>query len=144
MRQNLISKMQKIVKSQSVNSLGNVYPDEIIEWLDISGVEAKELINELHEERIVSYKYKLKCSCGEICTIYEKKLIHNPNAYCEICGREISLDDIKEKAYIVYEINKKELLDLGQENVDFKELPNIKGKVVPISRRPEEKQWKYL
>ena len=139
MKQNLISRLQKIVKSQSVNSLGNMYPDKIVEWLGTSRAEAKELIRDLHDQRIILYKYKLKCSCGEICTIYEKKLIHDQSVYCEVCGRKIFLEDIKENAYIVYEIDKEELMNLEQENIDFKELPNVKGKVVPISRKQEEK-----
>lgn len=139
MNQSLINRLQKIVQSQSVNSLGNVYPDKFVEWLNTSKAQAKEIIDELHEQRIVLYKYKLKCSCGEICTIYEKKILHDRIICCEICGKEITLDDIKEKADIVYEIDKEELLNLTQENVDFKELPNIKAKVVPISKKREEK-----
>lgn len=139
MKQNLINRLQQIIKWQSVNSLGNVYPDEIVKWLDISGTEAKEVIRELHDQRVLLYKYKLKCSCGEICTIYEKKLIHDQSAYCEICGKEIFLDDIREKAYIVYEIDKEELMNLEQENIDFKEMPNLREKVVSISRKQEEK-----
>lgn len=144
MNQNLINRLQKRVKLQSVNSLGNVYPDDVVEWLGTSRVEAKEVIRELHDQRIVLYKYKLKCSCGEICTIYEKKLIHDQSIYCEICGKEIFLDDIKENAYIVYEIDKEELMNLEQDNVNFKEMPHIKEKVIPISRKQEEKRMEIF
>ena len=137
MNQNIINRLQKRVKLQSVNSLGNVYPDDIVEWFGTSGAEAKKVISELHDQRIVLYKYKLKCSCGEICTIYERKLIHDQSVCCEICGKEFFLDDIKENAYIVYEIDKEELMNLEQENVNFKEMPRIKEKVVPISRKQE-------
>ena len=137
MNQNIINRLQKRVKLQSVNSLGNVYPDDIVEWLGTSRAEAKKVISELHDQRIVLYKYKLKCSCGEICTIYERKLIHDQSVCCEICGKEFFLDDIKENAYIVYEIDKEELMNLEQENVNFKEMPRIKEKVVPISRKQE-------
>lgn len=140
MNQNIINRLQKRVKLQSVNSLGNVYPDDIVEWLGTSRAEAKKVISELHDQRIVLYKYKLKCSCGEICTIYERKLIHDQSVCCEICGKEFFLDDIKENAYIVYEIDKEELMNLEQENVNFKEMPRIKEKVVPISRKQEEKR----
>ena len=85
MKQNLINRLQDVVKLQSVNSLGNIYPDKFIEWLGISDREAHDLINDLHEQRIVAFKYRLKCSCGEICTIYESKLIHDKKYYCEVC-----------------------------------------------------------
>lgn len=144
MNQNLINRLQKIVKSQSANSLGNVYPDEFIEWLGISKTEAKKIISELHNERIVLYKYKLECSCGEICTIYEKKILHDQKVYCEICGKEIFLDDIQENAYIVFEIDKEELLNLEHENINFKDLSNIKGKVVPILKKEEDKSMEIF
>ena len=144
MNQNIINRLQKRVKLQSVNSLGNVYPDDIVEWLGTSRAEAKKVISELHDQRIVLYKYKLKCSCGEICTIYERKLIHDQSVCCEICGKEFFLDDIKENAYIVYEIDKEELMNLEQENVNFKEMPRIKEKVVPISRKQEEKRMEIF
>lgn len=144
MNQNLINRLQKIVKSQSVNSLTSVYPDKFVEWLGASRTEAKEVVSELHNQRILLYKYELKCSCGEICTIYEKRLIHDKSAYCEICGKEISLSDINKRAYIVYEIDKEELMNLEQENIDFKEMPNIKGKVVPISRKQEDKSMEIF
>lgn len=139
MNQNLIKRLQMIVKSQSVNSLGNVYPDEIVEWLATSKAETKEVINELHDQRVISYKYKLKCNCGEVCTVYERKLIHDEIAYCEVCGKEISLDDIIERSYITYEIDKEALMNLEQEDIEFKEVPALKGKIVSISKKQEEK-----
>lgn len=69
MRQNLINRLQNIVKLQSVNSLGNIYPDTFIEWLGISAQEAQDLINDLHNQRVIVFKYRLKCNCGEICTV---------------------------------------------------------------------------
>ena len=139
MNQNLIKRLQMIVKSQSVNSLGNVYPDEIVEWLATSKAETKEVINELHDQRVISYKYKLKCNCGEVCTVYERKLIHDEITYCEVCGKEISLDDIIERSYITYEIDKEALMNLEQEDIEFKEVPALKGKIVSISKKQEEK-----
>lgn len=138
MKQNLINRLQCKVKLQSVNSLGNIYPDMFIDWLDISDREAHELINDLHEQRIITLKYKLKCSCGEICTIYEHKLIHDKEYYCEVCGRKFTINDIKERADILYEIDKEELLEFGMENVDFKVLPDSNKKVVPIFRKQEK------
>lgn len=144
MRQNLISRLQNIVKSQSVNSLGNIYPDKIIEWLGISDREAHDLINDLHDQRVIAFKYKLKCSCGEICTIYENKLIHDKKFNCEICGKEFSINDIEERTDIFYEIDKEGLLGIGHENIDFRVLPDIKGKVVSISKKQEEKRMEIF
>lgn len=142
MKQNLIRKLQKKVKSQSVNSLGSIYPDDIIEWLGISETLTKELITDLHEQRILLYKYRLKCNCGEICTIYEHKLFHDTGFYCEVCGKEFSVDDVKEKAEIIYDIDKDELLNIDKEVVDFKILPSSKGKIVPLNIIIEEEQKK--
>lgn len=140
MKQNLINRLQEIVKSQSVNSLGNIDPDKFIEWLGISEREAHDLINDLHEQRVITFKYRLKCGCGEICTIYENRLIRDRKYNCEVCGQEFTLNDIEERTDIFYEINKEELLGLGTENVDFKVLPDVKGKVVSISKKQEKRQ----
>lgn len=139
MKQNLINRLQDIVKLQSVNSLGNIYPDRFIEWLEISDQEANDLISDLHDQRVIAFKYRLKCSCGEVCTIYENKFIHDKKFNCEICGKEFTINDIKERADIFYEIDKEELLGLEIENVNFKVLPSTKGKIVSISKRQEEK-----
>lgn len=133
MKKNLLDKLKQMIKLQSVNSLKNVFPDDIIDWLDITDIEAKELIDELHEQRIIIYKYKFKCVCGEICTIYEKTIKRNSNFFCEVCGREFSYEDISKYGYIAYEIDKNELENYGQERVNFVELPEVKNKIVPIA-----------
>ena len=109
MRQNLIKRLQNKVKSQSVNSLKNIYPDKIVEWLEIPEREVYDLIKYLHDQRVIVFKYRLKCSCGEICTVYENKLIHDKQINCEICGKEFTISDIEEKSDIIYEIDKEEL-----------------------------------
>lgn len=139
MKQNLINKLQNRVKSQSVNSLGNLYPDDMVEWLGVSKRETKEFIHNLHDQRIILFKYRFKCTCGEVCTIYENKLNRDKNYYCEVCGKEYSVEDVMEKMDIIYEIDKEELLGLENENIDFKVLPDIKRKVVSISKKKEEK-----
>ena len=50
MKQNLIKKIQEKVKWQSVNSLGNLYPEDIIDWLDVSEEETNEFIEFLHSQ----------------------------------------------------------------------------------------------
>lgn len=142
MKKDLVSKLQNIVKSQSVNSLGGVYPTDLLEWLDISGTELKELVGYLHDERIITYKYRFKCECGEFCTIYEHKLLHDDGLFCEVCGEFYSLEDVQEKSEILYKIDKQELLDIDKAQVDFKVLSSTKGKIVPITRMNEEEKAK--
>ena len=56
MKENLLSKLQSIIKSQSVNSLGNIYPEQLLEQLHISKKEFQELVDYLHTERVITYK----------------------------------------------------------------------------------------
>ena len=144
MKKNLINRLQDVVRLQSVNSLGNIYPDKIIEWLGISEQECREFINQLHDQRVVTFKYKIKCECGEVCTIYERKLLRNHGANCEICGKKFSLKNIEEKANILYEIDKEELLGLNNESIDFKILPDAGRKVVPMIKKQEEKEMEIF
>lgn len=144
MKKNLINRLQDVVRLQSVNSLGNIYPDKIIEWLGISEQECREFINQLHDQRVVTFKYKIKCECGEVCTIYERKLLRNHSANCEICGKKFSLKNIEEKANILYEIDKEELLGLNNESIDFKILPDAGRKVVPMIKKQEEKEMEIF
>ena len=140
MRKNLIKKLQSKVKEQSVNSLGNIYLDDIAEWLSTSKKETKDFVEELHNQRIILYKFVFKCECGEICTVYENRLNRDGNYFCDICGKEYSINQIVEKMSIVYEIDREALLDL-EENIDFKIIPEIKltDKVVPITKVKEDK-----
>ena len=140
MRKNLIEKLQNKVKVQSVNSLGNIYPDDISEWLGISKKETKDFVEELHNERVILYKFVFKCECGEICTIYENRLNRDGNYFCDVCGKEYSINQIVEKMSIVYEIDREALLDL-EETIDYRITPEIKvmDKVVPITKIREDK-----
>ena len=139
MREDLINKLKGKIKSRSVNSLGNIDPDTFVDWLGVSQQEARDLIQVLHDQRIALFKYKVKCACGEICTVYVHKLLHDKVFYCEVCGKSFSVDDIKMRGEIIYEIDKKEYLNWGKEQVDFKILPDRKDKVVSI-RRIQEKE----
>ena len=131
-----MTKLKNKVKSQSVNSLGNIYPEDIVEWLQIPAKEVRELVEDLHSQRIITYKYKLKCSCGEVCTIYENKLIHSKTFQCKVCGNLFSLDDIK--AAILYEIDKEELLSMEEEVVDFMVTPETIERHESILQKKEE------
>ena len=122
---------------QSVNSLGNLYPDDFIEWLGTSEEETKDLIEFMHCQRVLSYKYRIECNCREMCIIYENKLIRGNRLYCDVCGHEFSMQDIEDRAEIIYEIDKEELLDLDSKKIEFKEFPIIRSNVVPMKQGQE-------
>ncbi len=84
-------------------------------WLNIDLREAEELADELHGERVLAYKYRYKCECGEICTVYEEKLVRDGFLACEICGNELSAEEIKIKAKKSFEISVKDLQELCME-----------------------------
>ena len=123
MKENLLNKLQSIAKSQSVNSLGSIYPEELLEQLHISEKEFKELVDYLHTERVITYKYKLWCDCGEVCMLYEPKLVREEGMHCAICGKYHSAEEISEKAQMLFRLDKQELLGLGTERIDLKVVP---------------------
>ena len=135
MRKDLVKKLQNKVRGLPVNRLGNIYSDDIAEWLGITKKEIKTLIEGLYNCRVILYKFVFKCECGEICTVYENRLNRDRNYVCDICGRKYSIDQITEKMSILYEIDREALLEL-EENIDFKiaSESKITDKVVPISK----------
>lgn len=144
MKQKLINKLQNKVRLLSVNSLGCIYPDDIVSWLEASARDAKDLIDYLHEERIIKYKYRVKCECGEFCTFYENKMIRKKELYCEVCGEEFLQEEIEKNAELIYEIDKEELMDLKEDEVDFKKIPLIHGKIVSVTKGKEEKSMEIF
>lgn len=138
MRQNLIKKIQEKVKWQSVNSLGNLYPEDIVDWLEISEEETKEFIEFLHNQRVLFYKYKIKCDCGEKNTVYENTLARGKTLYCNFCGHEFSGQDIEGSAEIIYEIDKEELLSLEDKKTEFRVFPPLRTNIVSMTQRQEE------
>ena len=137
MKKRLIKKLQEIVKFKSINSLGNIYPNDIMEWLELSSIETKDFIDYLHEQRVITYKYRIKCRCGEVCTVYEPMLLQNGGTYCETCGCKFLVEELKDIAKVVYDINKEELLEMDNEDVDFMVLPSIGKETVPILQKQE-------
>lgn len=138
MKQNLIKKIQGMVKWQSVNSLGNLYPEDIVDWLKISEEETKEFIDFLHNQRVLFYKYKIKCDCGEKNTVYENTLARGKALYCNFCGHEFSEHDIEESAEIIYEIDKEELLSLDDKKTEFRVFPPLRTNIVSMVQKQEE------
>lgn len=139
MKENLLSKLQSIIKSQSVNSLGNIYPEQLLEQLHISKKEFQELVDYLHTERVITYKYKLWCDCGEVCTFYEPKLLRENGINCGICGKFHSIEEISEKAQMLYKLDKQELMEFGTERIDFKAVPIPMKKLSLVKKQEGEK-----
>lgn len=138
MNQNLIKKIQEKTKLQSVNSLGNLYPEDIIDWLEVSEEETKELLEFLHSQRVLFYKYRIKCDCSERITIYEHQLIRGKPIYCDLCGHDFSRQDIEKRAEIVYEIDKEELLSLEDKKTEFRVFPKSRTNIVSMVQKQEE------
>lgn len=139
-------KMQEQAKRQSVNSLGNLSPEDMTAWLGVSERETKKFLDMLHEQRILRYKFIFQCDCGERCTVYEKRLKRDGVSCCEICGREYTAAQILEKMSIRYEIDRDALLNMEENKVDFRAVLETQAteKVVPIARRKEEKSMEIF
>ena len=120
MNQKLLEKLQLIIRDKSVNTLENVYPDQLIECLDVSQNEVKQLVNDLYAERLLEYKYRIQCLCGNVCTVRAHKLQREPYI-CQECGEKHTVDEIKAKGILLYELDKKQILDYGKEEINFKE-----------------------
>lgn len=120
MRKSLLKELKNIVPRMSVNELKNLTPGRFMNLLKVDKAEIKEFADYLHKERVLTYKYDFKCDvCGINCTAYErniKKQIYK----CKNCGIEISNKEILKKAWITYNIDKFEVMELEEEkNIDL-------------------------
>lgn len=149
MKQELLRILQVMIKEMSVNSLTSVYPDQLLQWLNISQSDLIQFVEDLYLERLITYKYRFQCKCGNICTSYLRKLQREPYL-CKECGQTYSIDIIKQKGILLYELDKKEILDYENENIDFKKEAFKEIKVVYmdrtkiVSERDEEKMEIFL
>lgn len=121
MNQELLIKIQNYAKKMSVNELKNIKAERLMNILDINKSTMKLFAEELHIEGLLSYKYDFKCpSCNKDCTAYERMLKKQPY-YCNKCGELISHEIISKKSWMIYSINKNELLNFQVEDdeIDF-------------------------
>ncbi len=118
MNQDLLKRLQKTIKEMSVNSLNSVYPEQLLEWLNTPQMELKQFIDDLYCERLITYKYKFTCRCGQHCTAYLRKLQREPYI-CKDCDSVYDIEKIKKIGTLVYELDKKDILEFNEENVDF-------------------------
>lgn len=116
MNQQLLKNFQEQAKRKSVNELKSITPDRLMNLLKIDKYTVKKFVEYLHNKHVLSYKYNFKCvNCGEDCTAYEiklKKCIYK----CSNCGDEISNEVIVKKSWIIYNVEKEELMNLGTNN----------------------------
>lgn len=121
MNQDLLMKIQNYARKMSVNELKNIKAERLMNILDISKSTMKLFAEELHIESLLSYKYDFKCpSCNKDCTAYERMLKKQPY-YCDKCEELISHDVISDKSWMIYSINKNELLNfqIEDDEIDF-------------------------
>ena len=129
MNQQLLRRLQIIIKDASVNSLTSVYPEQMVEFLEAPQDDVKQLVDEMFLERMLAYKYRIKCLCGNTCTAYLRKVQREPYK-CKECEREYTIDFLKQKGTLLYELDKSEIMSYGGEAVDFKEEAHKSAKVV--------------
>lgn len=137
MNQKFLEKLQLEIRDKSVNSLISVYPEQLVECLDISKSEVKQLIEDLYKERLLAYKYRIQCLCGNTCTAYARKLQKEPYV-CQECGRKYSMDIIMENGTLLYELDKNQILNYGKKDIDFKEESLNELKVVYMKDRKQD------
>lgn len=132
MNQKLLDKLQQKIKGMSCNSLRRIYPEQLQEWSEASIHEWKYFIEELVGARLITFKYDFDCICGNHCTAYWNKVV-GKIYQCPVCGREFTDNKIEDIGTLVYEINKKDLLEYEREEINYKKLVRDTRKVVPIS-----------
>lgn len=116
MNQKLLKKLQVKAKIMSVNELKNITPERLMNLLNIDKIMLKEFTKYLHDKHVLSYKYKFKCvNCGLDCTAYEMKIKRSIYKCCN-CEYEIPNDVIIKKSWIIYNIDKEEMINLEANN----------------------------
>lgn len=144
MNLDLLQKLQKLAKKMSVNELKNMDAERLIEILNIDKKEMKVFADELFYEKVLSYKYNFKCPiCNNNCTAYEKK-IRKDMYICPQCGEGISNEFIIQHGWIIYCIEKKDLLDLQDEEVDLVKDTIRKSNIININEKRKEKMKIFI
>lgn len=119
----------------SVNKVKNLRPSQLQRLLEIDDKSLEHMIQELHNSRIIKYKYNFKCpECEEACTAYERK-IDFENYICNECGKELNKEEVKKLVHsILYDIDREELIKYQQDSeVDFIKASFDSDKVVNIN-----------
>ncbi len=149
MNQQLLKRLQVVIKDVSVNSLTGIYPEQLVELLGAPQSEVKQLVDDMFLERMILYKYRLQCSCGNTCTMYLRKIQKEPYI-CKECEQEYAVADISQRGTLLYELDKEEIMKYEEEIIDFKEESFKNGKVVylemvqPQNRKESDKMEIFL
>ena len=145
MKKELLRKLQMTIREMSVNSLTCIYPDQLLQWLNISQSDLCQFVDDLYKKRLIIYKYRFQCLCGNTCTAYFRKLQKEPYV-CNECGRTYDIDAIKEKGTLHYELDKNDILSFGNESIDFKGESLKAAKVLYIDniQQAERKERKEM
>ncbi len=111
----------------------------LIKRLNISKDELKNLIQLLHNEHVIRYKYAFQCpKCGEMDTVFENELTGVP--HCSFCNSPLNVTSIINSATIRYVLDKDDFVEYMQENYK-NELESAKRgeepklKIIPIKTK---------
>ncbi|MBU3101694.1 MULTISPECIES: TIR domain-containing protein [Clostridium] len=152
MNLSLLKDLQKFAKYLSVNELKNIKPEKLMAILHTDKATTKAFVQYLHDEGVLSYKYVFKCpNCVQECTAYERKLKKSPYC-CNFCGDEISNATIIKKSWLIYNIDKNEMMNIQIENdVDLIEgtlncenFVHIKDNIIDLNMIKENKMKIFI
>lgn len=111
MKNKYLKVLKSKLKTLSVNSVDALYPEDFFELIGCEGLLAREFVELLHKERLLKYKYSIRCSCGEELLLSEARILNiNERILCNICGNDFDREEILNKAQIVYSIDRKGVL----------------------------------
>lgn len=129
MDQKILEKLQTIISEMSVNQLENIHPEQLFDQLEISLSDGNRLLNDLFKERLIAYKYRIDCLCGNRGTIYTRKMGREPYV-CSQCGQEFSEKEVERKGTLLVEIDKEELTNFSKEEASIR--INLDDKIVDL------------
>lgn len=126
MEQVLLEQLKSKVKKMPYNGLSRIYPDAFNQWFDISNERIGEFISDLMKEQLIVCKYDFDCSCSNRCTAYDYR-IRDRVFECQECGKNYSEEHIRRIGELVFELDKKEILEYQQEDINYKNIAKMVG-----------------
>ena len=114
MNQEALQKLKVRISEESCNSLRRVYPCQIKEW---TGQEdAADLIGDLEKEGLLTRKYDFQCECGNQCTV-SGGMLNESSFQCPECGRNYLREEILQKGTLLFALDKKKIMKMGENNM---------------------------
>lgn len=109
----------------------NLTQDILMKKLQISQTEFRELIQLLHDEHVIRYKYTFQCpKCQEMDTIYEYE---NNEGLCHLCGKTIDTKSLIDGATVRFVLNKEDFIEFMDESFS-KELESARKGEYPTQK----------